>query len=243
MLENLNPARVLFFDIETASCVPNYAVLDPILKKLWDAKVEHRIKDSETSEQYFERESGLSAEFGRVVCISVGKLRLVDARYKIEIQTFSGDEAKLLGDFADMLNKFPSDISLCSYNGKEFDVPFLCRRMLLNGFSLPDKLDPTNKKPWDSSALIDPMFLWRFGEFRHYTKMDLLAHLFGIPSSKGDIEGAGVSAAFWRGELERIVKYCQKDVVVLASILLKLKRFEQIQSEDVIVKNETKEQV
>ena len=236
MLYDFKPTRVLYFDCETASSVPNYATLPPALQRLWGERVKHKMKEGETVEQYFEREAGLSAEFGRIVCISVGKLRKADDdSFKIEIQTFSGDEKTLLKDFADLVGKLPNDVSLAAYNGREFDVPFICRRMILNGIHIPHQLNPTGKKPWDDN-FIDPMLLWRLGEFRHYAKMDLLANLLDIPSSKGDIEGAAVSAAFWRGEADRIITYCQKDVVVLASILLKFAGLPIIQEANVSVK-------
>lgn len=247
MLENIKPTRILFLDTETAACAPDYAHLDPVLKHLWEEKVSYRLKEAETPANYFSQEAGLHAEFGRIVCVSIGKIIMQDAKQAFEIRTYDGvdtqapdtissnNEKRLLTDLADCLNKLPGDVQIAAYNGLGFDVGYICRRMIINGIKPPAKIDLSDKKPWDAQ-IIDPMALWRFGQNKHYCTLELMAYLLGIPTPKDELRGKDVSATYWAGELAKISRYCERDIVALASIVLKLKGLEIIRADDVVIK-------
>jgi uncharacterized protein YprB with RNaseH-like and TPR domain len=112
---------------------------------------------------------------------------------------------------------------LCAHNGKEFDYPYLIRRILINGLEVPSILNLSGKKPWEVNH-IDTMELWKFGDYKHYTSLELLATVFGISSPKDDINGSDVGRVYWQeNDLQRIVKYCQKDVVTIVNLLLRFK--------------------
>ena len=123
---------------------------------------------------------------------------------------------------------------LCAHNGKEFDFPFLARRILVNELPLPAILDSAGKKPWETQYL-DTMELWKFGDYKHYTSLELLAALFGIPTPKDDINGADIHRVYWEDhDLERIRIYCQKDVLTIARLFLKFQQQPGIEDEDVV---------
>jgi DNA polymerase elongation subunit (family B) len=168
------------------------------------------------------------------VCISVGHIRDKHLR----IKSFYGhDEKALLEEFADLLNRSYNrkESLLCAHNGKEFDFPYIARRMLLNGIKLPMTLNIAGCKPWDIKHL-DTMELWKFGDYKSFTSLALLTTIFGIPSPKDDIQGSQVGAVYWQeGNLERIVNYCQKDVVAIVQLLKRFKGEELIEEENIIV--------
>ena len=223
MLENINPSNILFLDIET---VPQYASFDEApktLRDLWEKKSRFLIKDQAETPDSIYRQAGIYAEFGKVICISCGYF---SPEKKFRVKSFYGDdEGTILSDFADMLKKFFSrnDRLLCAHNGKEFDFPFLSRRMIVNNIKLPSVLDNSGKKPWEVNHL-DTMELWKFGDFKSYTSLLLLATILGIPTPKDDIDGSMVWEVYWKEKnLERIVTYCQKDVLTVAQIFLRYK--------------------
>jgi uncharacterized protein YprB with RNaseH-like and TPR domain len=238
MLEIYNIENILFLDIET---VPQYATHDQLplnFAELWARKAgqlsridKFRTDDEPKPEEVYER-AGIYAEFGKIVCISTGVLR----KDSLRIKSFAGDDEKeLLAGFNEMLNKSREfNISyLCAHNGKEFDYPFLIRRMLINGLSVPPILDLSGKKPWEVNHL-DTMELWKFGDYKNYTSLELLATVFGIPTPKDDIRGSDVGRVYWEDhDLPRIVTYCQKDVTTIVNLLLRFKGKPMI-SEDVI---------
>lgn len=219
MLNNLNKQSILFLDVETVPQHASYHEMQEDVKKLWDHKTE-RIKQEETDtpESLYER-AGIYAEFGKIVCISVGFFHGDTFR----IKSFAGaDEKLLLEAFAQMLGKdyFKSNRLLCAHNGKEFDFPYIARRMLINRIKLPALLDHSGKKPWEVPHL-DTMELWRFGDYKNYTSLELLANVFGIPTPKDDIKGSDVGRVFWQeNDVERIKKYCEKDVITIARLFL-----------------------
>lgn len=219
-------SKVLFLDIETTPQQPNYQHLDEMFKGLWDHKAKFLIKDpeKESPESIYPR-AGIYAEFGKIVCISCG---FVSQSGSLKIKSFYGDDEKsLLLSFCDLLNKHFNTLEhlLCAHNGKEFDFPYLCRRMVINEIPIPSILDIAGKKPWEV-ALLDTMEMWRFGDYKSFTSLNLLAQILGIPSPKDDIDGSQVWRVYWEdNNLERIVLYCQKDVVTLAKIFLRLNQF------------------
>ncbi len=233
MLENINKQNILFLDIETVPQYASYQEVPEVMKVLWDHKSE-RIKQSENDnpENLYQR-AGIYAEFGRIICISVGYFNNLEFR----IKSFAGhDEKLLLEDFANLLNKnfFKSNRILCAHNGKEFDFPYIARRMLINRIRLPGLLNLAGKKPWEIPHL-DTMELWRFGDYKSYTSLELLAHAFGIQTPKDDIKGSDVAQVYWQdNNLERIVRYCEKDVITIARLFQCYIGEEIIQDKDVV---------
>jgi 3'-5' exonuclease len=222
MLDHVNIQNILFLDIETVPQHPEYLEVQEEMRKLWEKKSKQIIRDQSTAESIY-RQAGIYAEFGKIVCVSCGYL---NSDNKFRIKSFCGDdEKKLLIDFADMLNKsFSSpDKLLCAHNGKEFDFPFLARRMVINGIRLPSVLNNAGKKPWEVNH-IDTMELWKFGDYKSYTSLLLLATILGIPTPKDDIDGSMVWEVYWKEKnLQRIVTYCQKDVLTVAQIFLRFR--------------------
>ncbi len=216
---NINISKILFLDIETVPMVEGFDMLPENFKKLWGKKAGFLKKeDDDTPEKLFNR-AGIYSEFGKIVCISAGFIKNEEFRVK----SFYGDDEKiLLNEFSDLLNNHYSgaDSLLCAHNGKEFDYPYIARRMIINGLRLPSILNIAGKKPWEVAHL-DTMELWKFGDYKNYTSLDLLAAIFGIATPKGDIDGSQVAEVYYKGkDLERIAKYCQRDTLTVAQILL-----------------------
>ena len=228
MLENYNIENILFLDIETVPQYPVHSQLPSNFAALWEKKAGQLSRfekfsgdNSPKPEEVYGR-AGIYAEFGKIVCISTGIFR----NKSLWIKSFSGDdEQDLLAGFIDMLNKSKDKqiYFLCAHNGKEFDYPYLIRRMLINGLPVPAILDLSGKKPWEVPHL-DTMDLWKFGDYKNYTSLELLAAVFGIPTPKDDINGSDVGGVYWEEhDLPRIVAYCQKDVITIVNLFLRFK--------------------
>lgn len=224
MLENLKIENLLILDIETVPAEPLYEDLEERWQQLWAKKAANLNPESDPSEMY--DRAGIYAEFGKIVCISVGILVNQGGGHQLRVKTFSGDdEAKLLREFADLLHTRFNDPNkaLCAHNGREFDFPYLSRRMLIQGIKLPYILDTSGKKPWEVNHL-DTMQLWKFGDYKSFTSLELLAAVFNIPTPKDDIDGSMVREVYYvDGDLQRIATYCEKDVLTLANVLLRFK--------------------
>lgn len=233
--------NILFLDIETAPQYSSYNELPQEWKLLWDLKAGYLIrnKENETFETIYPR-AGIYAEFGKIICISCGIISGNGESKKISIKSFAGDNEKLvLFEFADMLKKWAGNEPkfLCAHNGKEFDFPYLCRRMIINGISIPGLLNMSGKKPWEINHL-DTMDLWKFGDFKSYTSLNLLAHTLGIATPKDDIDGSMVGDVYWKEKnLNRIVTYCQKDVVTVAQVFLRMNGEASIKEENIEIKS------
>lgn len=231
---------ILFLDIETVPQYPSYNELPDNWKSLWDIKAGYLIrnKEDETFESSYPR-AGIYAEFGKIVCISCGFIQGSGEQKKISIKSFAGDnEPILLHEFAEMLKKWSGTEPrfLCGHNGKEFDFPYLCRRMIINQVAIPSILNIAGKKPWEVNH-IDTMELWKFGDFKNYTSLNLLAQALGIDTPKDDIDGSMVWEVYWKDKnLGRIVTYCQKDVVTVAQILLRMMGESLIKAENVEIR-------
>ena len=232
-LKNINTEKILFLDIETAPQYPNYKDVPESFRKLWDGKAKFLVKDKETQADVY-KSAGIYAEYGKVVCITVGMFSGKTFRLK----AFYGDDEKImLEEFCSLLEKHYNTEShyLCAHNGKEFDFPFLARRILVNGLKIPHVLDNAGKKPWEVKHL-DTMELWKFGDYKNYTSLNVLAEIFGIPSPKGDMDGSMMYKVYWEDkDWERIVKYNQKDVLTVAQVFLKFKGEKLIAEKDVII--------
>jgi predicted PolB exonuclease-like 3'-5' exonuclease len=234
MLQKINLEHILFLDIETVPEQPSFNELDDDKKELWEHKSQYQRKDEYTAEEFYDR-AGIWAEFGKIVCISVGYFNISGASRSFRVTTFHGDEAKLLTDFKTLLEGHFSaqKYMLCGHNAKEFDFPFIARRMLINRIDLPSKLNMFGKKPWEIPH-IDTMELWKFGDYKHFTSLKLMANVLGIPSPKGDIDGSMVREVYYKdNDLNRIIKYCELDVVTTAQVFLRLKNEKLLETDEI----------
>lgn len=232
-MDHINTRDILFLDIETAPLVYRYQELDAHFRKLWDLKYQY-YRDSTPEEQY--SKAGIFAEFAKVICICVGYFNGSEFR----LRSFYGhDEAALLLEFREMLDRHFCEPThrLCAHNGKEFDFPFLCRRFLINGISLPQILKIQGKKPWEIPHL-DTMELWKFGDYKNYTSLNLLAAVFNIQTPKDDIDGSQVARVYHEEkDLERIKSYCQKDVVTVARLYQRMRAEPPVREEQLVLTN------
>ena len=233
MLDNIKIEDVLFIDIETVPSVPDFNILDDAMKVLWDKKSK-QIKTEEQSAEEVYKKAGIYSEFGKIICISAG-LIVEKNPWSLRLKSFYGDNEKtILEDFSAMLSKFAkptNDILLCAHNGKEFDYPYIARRMVINKIKIPALLDNAGKKPWEIK-LLDTMELWKFGDYKSYTSLDLLTTILGIPTPKDDIDGSMVADIYFRdNDIERIVKYCEKDVIAITQVLLRFMNKPLIESD------------
>ncbi len=222
MLGNYNLENILFLDIETVPAFSTYFEMPEMLQNLWEKKSSQFRSEWQTAAEVYPR-AGIYAEFGKVVCISVGIFSNSNSERKFRVKSFFGnDEYQLLMQFVQLLEKsFSSDeYYLCAHNGKEFDFPYLARRILINRIPLPKILDLSGRKPWEIRHL-DTLELWKFGDYKHFTSLELLTTIFGIETPKDDITGNDVAKVFWQdNDIQRIVTYCQKDVVSIAQLFL-----------------------
>jgi hypothetical protein len=223
---NIDFSNFLVIDIETVGMAPDYTSLPPRFKGLWDHKSQFfREAEVMTSAELFEEKAGIFAEFGKIVTIAVGFFYYDSSKLCFKVKAFyNNNEKDLLNDFKQLLSsKFEEkSITFCAHNGKEFDYPYIARRMLVNGISLPSCLQFHGKKPWEINH-IDTMEMWKFGDRKAFTSLDLLAALFGIQSSKSDLDGSRVHETYYKNEdLNSIAEYCMNDVVVTAQLFLKL---------------------
>jgi len=231
MLEQLDLQNLMVLDIETVPQYPDFSNVPDHFKELWDKKTLYQRKNEESAEEFYSR-AGIWAEFGKIVCISVG---IFTPTNQLRVKSFyHHDEKEILQQFIQLLNHQSNQLILCAHNGKEFDFPYLCRRMLINGFKIPSQLNISGKKPWEVNHL-DTMELWKFGDYKNYISLNLLAAIFDIPTPKDDIDGSMVAEVYWKEDnLNRIKTYCQKDVVTTARIIQKFKGLETLSDEQVI---------
>lgn len=222
-------SNILFLDIETVPLVYRYNELDETTRDLWNRK--WQFQRDNTPEQHYAK-AGIFAEFAKVVCIGLGYVH--NNRFRVTTYTDDNEQA-LLQRFAQLLNeKFNTDRNLlCAHNGKEFDFPFLCRRMLINAVPLPRMLRIQGLKPWQVPH-IDTMELWKFGDIKNFTSLNLMAHVLGFPSPKDDIEGSMVAKVWYENnDPERIARYCRKDVITLARVYRRFAGEPNIEASDI----------
>jgi DNA polymerase elongation subunit (family B) len=227
MLDKIIPEDVLFIDIETVSQTEKLDQLPAHLQKLWIKKASQIAGKGETEEELFSR-SGIYAEFGKIVCISAGKIYRKGEDRIFRVKSFYGsDEPALLKDFLRVLENFMANPQhrICAHNGQEFDFPYIARRTLINGLKLPPVFDIAGAKPWEiRECLLDTLQLWKFGDYKHYTSLDLLCTIFNIPTPKDDIDGSQVGDVFYKeADYTRIARYCEKDTLAVAQLLLRYK--------------------
>ena len=235
MIRKLNLEHILFLDIETVPQHESFDMLDDDFKKLYADKTRYLRKEEHIPEEYYDR-AGIWAEFGKIVCISVGYFKITGDGRSFRTTSFFGEEEELLIQFKNLIETHfnSSRHLLCAHNGKEFDFPYIARRMIIHGIELPYKLNLFGKKPWEVPHL-DTLDLWKFGDYKHYTSLKLLTKILGIPSPKDDIDGSQVRSVFYEeGDIDRIVVYCEKDTVAVAQILLRLRGEELLYPNEVI---------
>jgi 3'-5' exonuclease len=239
MLKNLNIEEVLFIDIETVPIAPEFKDLNEKWKQLWEHKMEYHINDDEPAEVLYDR-AGIYAEFGRIICISAGYILIKHGELFFRVKSFAdNDEKTLIHNFFTAWEAFSraGKRRLCAHNGQEFDFPYIARRALVNDLVLPKILDISGLKPWEiKDTLIDTLQLWKFGNYKHFTSLSLLCELFNIPSPKDDIDGSQVAQIYWeKKDLGRIIRYCEKDTLAVANLLLKYKGNKIISTENMEV--------
>lgn len=234
MHSEVKTGDILFLDIETVPFAPSFTDASPAIQNLWDKKSKQFRSDDETADEVWQR-AGIYAEFGKIICISVGIIS-GENPYKLRLKSFFGDnEKELLSQFSSMLVRFNPgrEMNLCAHNGREFDFPYIARRMIIAGLKVPSILDNSGKKPWEVK-LLDTMDMWKFGDYKHFTSLDLLTNILGIPTPKDDIDGGMVASVYWAdNDLKRIVFYCEKDVLAVAQVFLALRAEKLISPEDV----------
>lgn len=235
MLKKIKLKNILFLDIETVPEFSSYEEMSEVKKSLWETKSAYQRKEDFTAKEFYDR-AGIWAEFGKIVCISVGYFTFKGDIKNFRTTTFHGNEAQLLKEFKNLLTSYfnrPQHL-LCAHNGKEFDFPYIARRMLINGIELPFKLDLFGKKPWEVPHL-DTLELWKFGDYKHFTSLKLMTNVLGVPSPKDDIDGSEVRDVFYEEKnIDRIITYCEKDVVAIAQIFLRLRQEELLDDSEII---------
>lgn len=233
--------NILFLDIETVPQQDGHENLPEEWKILWDLKASYLIrnKETETPQSIYSR-AGIYAEFGKIICVSCGIIQGAGDEKKFIVKSFCGHDEKLvLHKFCEMLTKWCADGKkyLCAHNGREFDFPYLCRRLVVHHLAIPEILKLHGKKPWDV-PLFDTLDLWKFGDYKSYTSLNLLAHTLGVATPKDDIDGGKVHEVYWKEKnLDRIVAYCQKDVVTVAQVFLRMNDESLVKSENIELKN------
>ncbi|QLE01231.1 3'-5' exonuclease [Galbibacter sp. BG1] len=224
MLYKISLENILFLDIETVPEHPGFEDLSEETKELWTHKTQYQRKEEFTAEEFYDR-AGIWAEFGKIICISVGYFTFKGENRAFRTTSFHGEEDAILREFKNLLESHFSEPYklLCGHNAKEFDFPFIARRMIIHGIQLPSKLNLFGKKPWEIPHL-DTMELWKFGDYKHFTSLKLLTNILNIPSPKDDIDGSMVYNVFYKDkDIDKIINYCEKDVVAVAQIFLRLR--------------------
>lgn len=224
---NTHHESLLLLDIETVSQSPSFYQLSPTWQSLWCDKTAHYILEGETPETFYHKRAAILAEFGKIICISIGYFSKSKGQLQLRIKSFYHDnEQELLQSFMEAVSQWymrKRDMSFCGHNIKEFDLPYICRRLLVNGLKIPQYLDFQSRKPWETN-IIDTMQFWKFGDFKNYISLNLLSACLGVASPKNDIDGGMVGEIYWKeNNLSRIVNYCQRDVVTVGQIILRMK--------------------
>ena len=235
MITKLHLENILFLDIETVPETEHFSELADTKQQLWELKSQYQRKDEFTAKEFYDR-AGIWAEFGKIICISVGYFTYKGDLRNFRTTSFYGDEKKILNDFKNLLISHFSQSKhlLCAHNGKEFDFPYIARRMIIHNIELPYKLNLFGKKPWEVPHL-DTLELWKFGDYKTYTSLKLLTNVLGIPSPKDDIDGSEVYRVYYReNDIDRIITYCEKDTIAVAQIFLRLRGDSLLEEDEIL---------
>jgi DNA polymerase elongation subunit (family B) len=227
LLSQFPLSQILFIDIETVPLVEKYEFLSDNLKQFWDKKfsfIAH--PDDMNSADGFFHHAGIYSEFAKIICISVGRFKIENGENIFSVKSFSNENEKLILEEFNTVFENRNDFKfIAGHNIKEFDVPFICRRMIINNISIPSIFDLSGKKSYEVNHLIDTLQLWKFGDFKHYTSLALLTEIMGIQTPKTEMEGKDVASVFYiENNLKKIAKYCRQDVVAVAQLLLKFRK-------------------
>lgn len=237
--------KILFLDIETVSQYKDHQSLPTRqAKELWSKKSDalQRFNDEpKSADELYPEKAAIYAEFGKIVCISVGFFHISGPETTFYVKSFYGElENELLSDFLTMLDQgFRKGTikQICGHNIKEFDIPYICRRAMIQGLILPNPLQLHGKKPWELEHLIDTMQLWKFGDYKNFTSLKLLCHVFDVPTPKDDMDGSQVGHCFWIDQdVDKIEQYCKKDVIATARLFMKMRNQEPFSDNDIIYK-------
>lgn len=235
-ISEINIENILFLDIETVPQFKNYSSVPDNLKIHWKKKSEKFKTDTKQSDDELYNKAGILSEFGKIICISAAYIKKIRGKSQLRVRSFAGDDEKIiLNEFLNLFTKhFNTDNHfLCAHNGKEFDFPYIARRALINGIKLPPKFDTRGLKPWEIRHL-DTLDLWRFGDYKNYTSLDLLATIFDIPSPKTEMDGSMVYKAYWEdNKLNSIIEYCQEDVIAIVQLFFKYRCEKLFPREDI----------
>lgn len=239
MIAKMPLENFLIIDIETVSQQKDFTSLHEEWQKLWEEKVKYSLPENMIAGEYYPQRAGIMAEFAKVICISMAYFKKQGNDYTLRVKSvFGHDEKELLQNFINTVNQLEAVHNKWCFTGhniKEFDIPFLCRRLLINGLPIPEYLNFQNMKPWETN-MVDTFQYWRFGDYKNFTSLKLLAAALDVPSPKDDIDGSMVGAVYWNeNNLERIVTYCQKDVATVANIILRFKRLPLLTDEQVVL--------
>lgn len=243
MLEQINLETIIFLDVETVPKYKSFELLSADEQDFWIHKKKRMNADEMDVNEHYFGNAGIFAEFGRIICISCGILTKSQQHHQLRIKSFYGDnETEILLQFKELLDKHLvkfGDFGVCGHNINEFDIPYICRRMLINQIDLPIVLDRlTGKKPWENLN-IDTMQLWKFGDYKSYISLKMLTHILQVPSPKDDIDGSQVAQVYYgeNGGLDRIKRYCQKDVVAVVQLILRFKNMPLLKEDQIIITN------
>jgi len=237
MLKNVKFHKLLFIDIETVPFTDDYESLDSDYQEMWSRKARWIVKDGGSeAEAWFDR-AGIFAEFGKIVCISMAFF--LEEKEELRVKSFySENEKELLSQFSEVMSTHFNNLnrfSFCGHNIKEFDIPYISRRLLANGLGLPRMLNLHGFKPWEVNHL-DTLELWKFGDRKNFTSLRMLTKLMDIPSPKTAMDGSDVAREYWKeNNLEGIAKYCQQDVITVAQVIRKFMGEALISDEKIIL--------
>lgn len=240
MIYNANLNHLLVLDIETVPQFPHFSYLTDPWKELWKHKMTKTMPENFCIEDWYTQRAGIQSEFGKIICISTGLFyQEPDGKLMLKLKSFyENEETSLLKSFNSMLDSFTKKrglLLMAGHNIKEFDIPFICRRMMINQMVLPGHFQLSSKKPWETN-LVDTMELWKFGDYKNYTSLNLLATVLGIKTPKDDIDGSMVKDVYYtENNLQRIVTYCQKDVVTVANIIMRFKSLPLLEEEQILI--------
>ena len=238
-MQSIRVENLLLIDIETVPQYPLFTDMEDDWKKVWEEKVQRILPENISAAEFYSQRAGVMAEFAKIICISIGYFKKEGSSFQLRLRSFYGDDEKiLLQDFITTINQMETannKWSFCGHNIKEFDIPFICRRLLVNSLAIPPYLDFQNMKPWETN-IIDTFQYWRFGDYKQFTSLKLLAMSLGIASPKDDIDGSMVAEVYWvEKNLERIVTYCQKDVITTGNIVLRFKNMPLLTDEQIMI--------
>ena len=240
MIHQIQLTDLLVLDIETVPGVPEFQQLSDYWKGLWVDKISKTMPENQTIDEMYVQKAGILAEFGKIICISTGLFyHDSERRLCFKMKSISGDdESELLKSFVELIGRFTEkrgQFAFAGHNIKEFDIPYICRRMMIRQIPLPPDLQFSGRKPWETN-IVDTMDLWKFGDYKNYISLKLLAEVLGISTPKDDIDGSMVREVYYyENNLPRIVTYCQKDVITVANIVLRFKNIPILDPQNIFV--------